>query len=71
MPQNDNFIFFNSVTAGTFVIGASYIITYLEAFPQLFGKEYLNVKFVELSIFKFNVFRQLKTYLKFNNFFLY
>jgi hypothetical protein len=71
MPQNDNFVFFNSVTAGTFVIGTSYMIIYLEFFPQLFGKEYLNNKFIEVSLFKFNIFRFLKVHIKLNNFFSY
>ena len=71
MPQNDSFIFFNSVNAGSVIIGGAYIIVYLELFPQIFGKEYLNSKFVELNLLKFNLFRKLKSYIKFNNFFLY
>lgn len=71
MPQNDNFIFFNSVTAGTLIIGGFYLIAYLEIFPQLFGKDYFTNKFIELNLLKFNVFRNLKSYIKFNNFFHY
>jgi hypothetical protein len=71
MPQNDSFIFFNSVIAGSVVIGVAYFIVYLEIFPQLFGKEYLNGKFIEINLFKFSIFKNLKSYIKLNNFFLY
>lgn len=71
MPQNDSFIFLNSISAGTIVIGFFYLIAYLEIFPQLFAKEFFNIKFTEPNIFKFNLFRQLKNFIILNNLFNY
>jgi len=72
MPQNDIFIFLNSILAGTFVVGFFYFINYITIFPKLFIKNFFESKLVEINIFKFNSFRfSGGFFISLNNFFYY